>query len=135
MDTLYRAVADTPDEGTSAREILSREEKTSLIEQLELFKLVFDNFYNGIIVTDAEGYILLFNKPYGEFLGIEPDQQIGKRCTEVVENSRMHIVGKTGIAEINQVHRIMGQDMIVQRIPLRKNDKVIAVFGHVMFRD
>ena len=135
MDTLYRAVADTPDEGTSAREILSREEKTSLIEQLELFKLVFDNFYNGIIVTDAEGYILLFNKPYGECLGIEPDQQIGKHCTEVVENSRMHIVGKTGIPEINQVHRIMGQDMIVQRIPLRKNDKVIAVFGHVMFRD
>jgi len=126
-----RILSDKP----SLSGIPSQEEASLLLDQLELFKLVFDNFYNGIMVTDADGYILLFNKPYGEFLGMDPEQQIGKHCTEAVENSRMHIVGKTGIPEINQVQRIKGQDMIVQRIPLRKNGKVIAVFGHVMFKD
>ncbi len=135
MSTLHRPDEKPTRERKPAEEILSREENLSLLEQLELFKLVFDNFYNGIMVTDTEGYVLLFNKPYGEFLGIDPEKQFGRLCTEVVENTRMHIVGKTGIPEINQVQHIKGQDTIVQRIPLRKNGKVVAVFGHVMFRD
>jgi transcriptional regulator with PAS, ATPase and Fis domain len=52
-----------------------------------------------------------------------------------VENSRMHIVAKTGIPEINQSHRIMGNNMVVQRIPIKKDGRVIAVFGQVMFKD
>jgi PAS domain S-box-containing protein len=104
-------------------------------EQLDMFHLIFDNIYNGCIVTDPDGYITHFNKPYGRFLGIDPEKQIGKHTTEVVENSRMHIVAKTGKAEINQSHRIKGQDMVVQRIPIKKDGKVVAVFGQVMFKD
>jgi transcriptional regulator with PAS, ATPase and Fis domain len=47
----------------------------------------------------------------------------------------MDIVAKTGAAEINQAHRIMDQDMVVQRIPIEKDGKVIAVFGQVMLKD
>jgi transcriptional regulator with PAS, ATPase and Fis domain len=47
----------------------------------------------------------------------------------------MQIVAKTGKAEINQSHRIKGQNMVVQRIPIWKDGKVIAVFGQVMFKD
>jgi PAS domain S-box-containing protein len=108
---------------------------TEIEEQLEMFQLIFDSIYNGSMVTDADGYITHFNKPYGRFLGLDPEKQIGKLTTEVVENSRMHIVAKTGKAEINQSHRIKGQDMVVQRIPIKKNGRVVAVFGQVMFKD
>jgi len=111
---------------------LTREE---LQRQLEMYRMVFDSIYNGAIVTDADGYITHFNRPYGEFLGVNPSEQIGKHCGEAVENSRMHIVAKTGIPEINQSHRIMGQNMVVQRIPIKKDGRVIAVFGQVMFKD
>ena len=111
------------------------DDSRALIDQLKLFKLMFDNIYNGIMVTDMDGYVLLFNRPYGDFLGIDPEEQIGRHCTDVVENTRMHIVAKTGKAEINQIQRIKGQDIIVQRIPIYKDGKVIAVFGHVMFKD
>ncbi len=104
-------------------------------EQLALYRLIFDSIYNGIMVTDAEGYITHFNKPYGKFLGMNPEAQIGKHCVEVVENTRMHIIAKTGKSEINQVQRIRGQNMVVQRIPIKKEGKVIAVFGQVMFKD
>ena len=87
------------------------------------------------MVTDADGYITHFNKPYGRYLGLDPEAQIGKHCTEVVENTRMHIVAKTGKAEINQAHWIKGQNMVVQRIPIKMDGKVIAVFGQVMFKD
>ena len=106
-----------------------------LLEQLEMYRLIFDSIHNGAIVTDINGNITHFNKPYGEFLGVDPQAQIGKHCTDSVENSRMHIVARTGIPEINQSHQIKGQNMVVQRIPIRKEGRVIAVFGQVMFKD
>ena len=106
-----------------------------LCKQLEIYQLIFNSIYNGAIVTDADGYVTHFNKPYGEFLGIDPEDQIGKYCTDAVENSRMHIVAKTGKPEINKSHRIKGQNMVVQRIPIKKNGHIIAVFGQVMFKD
>lgn len=109
--------------------------KQSLRQQLEMFELITDSIYNGIMVTDADGYITHFNRPYGQFLGIDPAEQIGKHCTDVVENTRMHIVAQTGIPEINQSQRIRGQNMVVQRIPIWKDGRVIAVFGQVMFKD
>ncbi len=113
----------------------ARLEREALLEQLEMYRLIFDSIYNGAIVTDIHGKITHFNKPYGEFIGVDPQAQIGKHCTDSVENSRMHIVAKTGIPEINQSHQIKGQNMVVQRIPIQKEGRVIAVFGQVMFKD
>ena len=112
-----------------------RRPKKGLRQQLEMFERIFDCIYNGIMVTDADGYVTHFNKPYGQFLGLDPAEQIGKHCTEVIENTRMHIVAQTGKAEINQSHLIKGQNMVVQRIPIWKDGKVIGVFGQVMFKD
>jgi transcriptional regulator with PAS, ATPase and Fis domain len=112
-----------------------RRPEAGLRQRLEMFELIFDCIYNGIMVTDADGYVTHFNKPYGQFLGLDPEKQIGKHCTEVIENTRMHRVAQTGKAEINQSHLIKGQNMVVQRIPIWKDDKVIGVFGQVMFKD
>ena len=116
--------------------------KTDLIKEieelrrrLEMHEMIYESIYNGSMVTDAEGYITHFNKPYGQFLGLRPEEQIGRHCTEAVENSRMHIVAQTGKAEINQSHQIMGQSMVVQRIPIKKDGKTVAVFGQVMFKN
>jgi PAS domain S-box-containing protein len=106
-----------------------------LLRQLESYELIFESIYNGSMVTDAEGYVTHFNKPYGQYLGIDPEEQIGKHCTEVIENTRMHIVARTGKPEINQSHHVKGQDMVVQRIPIKKEGRVVAVFGQVMFKD
>ena len=110
-------------------------ENNLLREQLETYQLIFESIHHGSMVTDAEGIITHFNKPYGEFLDLNPDEQIGKHCLEAIENSRMHLVAKIGKPEINHSHRIKGQNMVVQRIPIRKNGKVTAVFGQVTFKD
>jgi PAS domain S-box-containing protein len=106
-----------------------------LRDRLEMYERIFDSIYNGVMVTDVDGRITHFNKPYGKFLGLDPEAQIGRHCTEVVENTRMHIVARTGRAEINQSQELKGQNMVVQRIPIRKDGQVVAVFGQVMFKD
>jgi len=105
-----------------------------LQKKIELYELIIDHIHAGILITDADGYVTHFNKPYGRFLNLDPKAQIGRHCTKVIENTRMHIVAKTGKAEINTSHRINGQDMVVQRIPIKKNGKVISVYGQVMFQ-
>ena len=116
------------EEATTSREL-------QLTRQLKIADLILNNIYNGVIVTDAEGYVTHFNEPYGRFLRVDPGEQVGKHATEVIENTRMHIVAQTGKAEINVTQRIRGQDMVVQRIPIRENGKVIAVYGQVMFKN
>jgi transcriptional regulator with PAS, ATPase and Fis domain len=100
-----------------------------------MYRLIFESIHNGAMVTNAEGVITHFNNLYGQFLGVDPRAQIGRHCTDAVENSRMHIVARTGKAEINHSQLIQGQKMVVQRVPIVKEGRVIAVFGQVMFKD
>jgi len=124
-----------PRKSSSRQKKIELRESQGIREQLEMYKLIFDSIYNGILVTDADGYVTHFNQPYGQFLGLDPADQIGRHCTEVLENTRMHIVAKTGKPEINKAHWVKGQNMVVQRIPIKQDGKVIAVFGQVMFKD
>ncbi len=117
--------------GGQAREACPSDAKA----KLEMYRFIFDAIHNGVMVTDPQGYVTHMNAPYGEFLNLDPGQQIGKHCTEVVENTRMHIVAQTGKPEINRTQHIRGQNMVVQRIPIRKNGRIIAVYGQVMFKD
>jgi PAS domain S-box-containing protein len=110
-------------------------DENELQEKIRFYEAILDNIYNGVMITDPEGKVIFFSKTYGKFLGIDPKKTIGKHCTEVIENTRMHIVAKTGIPEIDHPHRIMGQDMVVQRIPIEMNGKLVAVYGQVMFKD
>jgi PAS domain S-box-containing protein len=132
MDESEKLSADLP-KGTENSG--APEDVLELKQQLDLMNRILDSIHNGIMITDAEGYITYFNRPYGEFLGLDPAAQIGKHCTQVIENSRMHLVAKTGEPEINYSHLIKGRRMVVQRIPIKKDGKVIAVFGQVMFKN
>lgn len=95
--------------------------------------LFLDQFPNGVLITDPDGYVIFINKPYSHFLGLDQQAQIGRHCTEVIATSRMHIVGKTGHAEINAAMLIQGENIVVQRIPIIKEGRMLAVFGLVMF--
>lgn len=134
MEKASESLAAQTGKGNPGHRKNHRTEK-DIEQELTIFKLIFESIYSGSMVTDADGYITHFNGPYGEFLGMNPEEQIGKHCTEVIENTRMHIVAKTGKPEINWRHRINGRDMVVQRIPIKKNGEVIGVFGQVTFED
>jgi transcriptional regulator with PAS, ATPase and Fis domain len=115
--------------------IAMMKDSRELKERNRLYEAILNNILSGAVVTDPEGYVIFFSETYGKFLGMNPKEQIGKHTTEVIENSRMHIVAQTGIPELNHPHRIMGQDMVVQRIPIKLDGKLVAVFGQIMFED
>jgi transcriptional regulator with PAS, ATPase and Fis domain len=91
--------------------------------------------YEGLIITDADGLVVKTNQAYADFLGVRMADLVGRHVTEVVENTRMHVVARTGVPEIAQVQRIKGHEMICSRIPILEGGKVRAVVGKIMFKD
>ena len=113
----------------------SRAAEPDYFHSFDFLKNILDNIQIGIIISDAEGYLIYINEKYGQLLSINPDESLGKHVTEVIKTSRLHIVAKTGRAEINWPHELYGKTYLVQRIPLKHEEKVVAVLGTVLFND
>lgn len=101
----------------------------------DILNTILEAAYDGIVVTDKEGYITMMSKAYTKFLGIDHEKVIGKHVTEIIENTRMNVVLKTGRAEMAELQKIKGNYMIASRIPIIKNDKVLGAVGKVLFRN
>ncbi|WP_202710602.1 sigma 54-interacting transcriptional regulator [Sporosalibacterium faouarense] len=101
----------------------------------EVLNTILETVYDGIVVVNKAGYITMISKTYEKFLGVEGQEIIGKHVTEVVENTRMHIVAQTGVPEIADVQKIKGNYMIASRIPTFKDGEPIGAVGKVLFRD
>ncbi len=106
---------------------------SELPHQNGFFKKLLDNMQIGIIVSDADGYLIYINPTYARFLNIDIEQSIGRHATDVVSNSRLHIVARTGQPEINFPHKFKNIGYLVQRIPIYQDDKIIACLGLVLF--
>ncbi len=104
-------------------------------DDLNLLDTILNDAYEAIVIVDKEGRITKFNEAYEEFLGVKEEDVLGKHVTEVIENTRMHIVCKTGEKEMGRVQHIEGNDMICNRIPFEKNGEVVGGIGKVLFKD
>ncbi|WP_432406812.1 sigma 54-interacting transcriptional regulator [Wukongibacter sp. M2B1] len=100
---------------------------------IDILNTILDTFNEWIVVVDKDGIITMMSKAYKEFIG-DPDP-VGKHVTEVIENTRMHIVVKTGIMEVGEIQQVKESRMIAMRIPLKKEGRVIGAVGKTMFKD
>jgi len=105
----------------------------ALIRRKGFFKRLLDNMQVGVIVADHEGYVVYINDTYARFLNIDPASEIGKHASEIGVNSRLHIVAKTGLAEVNYPHQFKERAFLVHRVPVKEKGKIIAVLGLVLF--
>ncbi|PFH87927.1 sigma 54-interacting transcriptional regulator [Bacillus sp. AFS088145] len=88
-----------------------------------------------IVVVNREGKVLYMNESYCEFVGRSADEVIGMPVEDVIENSRMHIVAKTGQAEVAEIHPIKNTEMVANRYPLYIGEELVGAVGTVMFRN
>ncbi|MDM5209371.1 sigma 54-interacting transcriptional regulator [Cytobacillus kochii] len=99
----------------------------------EVLKVILERAYEGIAVVDQYGVVQEFNEAYSQFIGVKREDAIGRHVTEVIENTNLHQTVKTATPERGVVQRINGQDMIVHRIPLWQDGKVIGAIGMLIF--
>lgn len=111
----------------------SRTQLKELKTSLDNIEDILEYAYEGFVLVDGEGKVVKMN--YEKLMGIKEEDALGKPVQDVIENTRMHIVVKTGKKELRHVQRIQGYDMITNRVPIIRDGKVIGGVGTVLFRD
>ena len=90
---------------------------------------------DSLVVVDKDGYVQLLTRSFAEFLGVDKESSIGKHVTDVIENTRMHIVAQTGNNEVAEPQKIKEDYIIATRSPMLKQGKVIGAVGKVVFNN
>lgn len=107
------------------------------LKKLRFHEAVIDelveNAYEGLVVVDSQGKITKCK--YQKLLGIKEADVIGLPVAQVIENTRLHEVIKSGRSEFGQIQNINGHDMIASRIAVVRDGRVIGAVGTVLFRD
>ncbi len=91
------------------------------------FKIVLDSITEGIIVTDEQNEVTIYN-PAAERIFRRPAAEvIGRKVQDVIPNTRMHVVFNTGEAEIAVLQQVHGGTIATSRIPIMLDGKQIGV--------
>ncbi|WP_409341350.1 sigma-54 interaction domain-containing protein [Paenibacillus sp. MBLB4367] len=108
---------------------------TSAEQSARLYKFALEDANEGVVIADANGVILTANEAYASYIDQTVAGMSGRHVTEVIDNTRLHIVAKTGKAEFGDLQLIKGHWMIASRIPIVTDGEVVAVVGKIMFDD
>ncbi|WP_110928871.1 sigma-54 interaction domain-containing protein [Bacillus massiliglaciei] len=100
-----------------------------------LFKDIIEFTYDGLVMVDTDGYIQMLSKAYADFLGVDQESSIGKHVADVIENTRMHIVAKTGKQEVAELQKIKDGYIIATRSPMKKDGRLVGAVGKILFKN
>lgn len=82
------------------------------------WKQVLDNMANGVIVSDENDVVTLFNTAAEKIVGIDASKVVGKKVYDVIPDSRLHIVNKTKKPELMR-KQLIGESLIItNRTPI-----------------
>ncbi|MDQ7862396.1 hypothetical protein RCO48_19515 [Peribacillus frigoritolerans] len=108
---------------------------TGQLSNNKLLDMVFESTYYGIVIVDSHAKIQYISNKYCEFLNVERSTVIGEHVTNIIENTRLHLVVQIGKSEIADIHFLRGDFVIANRIPIIENKEIIGAIGTIMFRD
>ncbi len=94
---------------------------------------ILDSTYNGIAAVDKNGYIVVLNEPARSMLHLREDV-VGRHIQEVMPESRLPVILRTGIAELGQKIVLNDRVCLANLTPIIKNEEVVgavAVFEDV----
>lgn len=104
-------------------------------KQEVLLKDILEFAYDGLVMVDTDGYIQMLNQAYADLLGVDQVSSIGKHVTEVIENTRMHVVVKTGKQETAELQKIKENYIIATRVPILTEGRIVGAVGKVLFKN
>jgi PAS domain S-box-containing protein len=97
-------------------------------------ELILDSTHDAMIAVNKKGIITVFNKAAGVLTGRNSEIAIGKPIEEMVENTRLLFILKTGISELNQQQQLGDTVIVTNRMPV-KNEKDEIIGAIAVFRD
>lgn len=116
-------------------ELESIAEEMGTVKRLnQTLRTVLDIGYDALVVVNEKGHVVLVNRTFLDFTGKKEDEVMYCPISEVLENSRLHVIIKTGIPEINDIQFVDGKPYVVSRLPIVRDGQVIGAVGKISFR-
>ncbi len=115
------------------------QEKDYYIQKLQTFsrsqQIIFNSIEEGMISVNSDGIITFFNQSAQRMTEVSVDQAIGEPITNILRNSSLERVIKTGIAETNQELILdSGKKIVTSEIPMfDENNQQIGALA--IFKD
>jgi len=95
---------------------------------------ILDSTHDAMIAVDNSGIVTLFNRSAERLTGKKSLEVIGKNVEQVIENTRLPIILKTGKSELNQQQPLNNITIITNRMPVFDDSgKIIGAIA--VFRD
>ncbi|MGI6585165.1 MAG: sigma 54-interacting transcriptional regulator [Lutisporaceae bacterium] len=97
-------------------------------------ELILNSTHDAMIGVDTEGIITLFNKAAQRLTGVDEKDALGKYVADVVKDTRLPYILKTGESELNRQQDLGNIKIVTNRMPVK--DKKGRIIGAVaVFRD
>ena len=100
----------------------------------EYYRRVLDSMLEGVIMIDKGAQILFINQAACSILHLPRKDYVGEKVIATIPNTRLHIVVKSGKAELDRVQDTGNTKIVTSRIPLfDKDEKTVGAVA--VFRD
>jgi PAS domain S-box-containing protein len=91
-----------------------------------LFRVVLDYAYDGIISVDTEGEITIFNPVAERVTRIASSAAVGRNIEAVWPDLELHKVLGAGKQDLAQLLTINNEQVVCNKVPIHVNDKVVG---------
>lgn len=100
----------------------------------DIIEHLLNDPFDAMAVIDAGARLAFVSPIHEKFFGLKPGEGVGEKVRDVIENTRLHTVVRTGVAEVGQIQRMNGRERVVSRHPIRRGEKIVGAIGRVMFK-
>jgi transcriptional regulator, propionate catabolism operon regulatory protein len=101
--------------------------------KLNQFNAILNFTYSGIIATDKNNIIQIYNPMAENIIGIPKKYIVGKNANKVIENTRLSEVLNSKQQEIDQLQRLNNKTVLTSRVPILVEGQIEGVVA--TFRD
>ncbi|WP_446899096.1 sigma 54-interacting transcriptional regulator [Clostridium sp. LBM24168] len=101
---------------------------------INILNTIMNTLNEYIVVVDEKGIITMMSEAYKEFLGCITEPE-GKNVKDVIENTKLCEVIKSGNVSIGDIQKINENKMIAARVPIKESGKIVGAVGKVIFKD
>lgn len=98
-------------------------------EKAERFRIIIDFAYSGIIATDKDGKVTVYNPCAEQIMGIPRQKVLGRSVKDAIPNTKLMHILKNPKPEFNQLQSIGNIKIITNRLPIIVNGEVTGAIA------
>lgn len=100
----------------------------------DIFEHVLTDPYDAMVVVDANEKLSFISPVHERAFGLEPGGGTGRHVFDIIKESRLPHVLRTGHAEVGQILDTPGGHRVVSRHPIKRDGRIVGAIGRVMFK-